>query len=305
MGPNRSRIHTQQKSEPHTGAAASIGTAANDTAWKLEQSDRRSASHGDNSMGFGKRYRAGLTPAPNEIIWSAVSGGPAVRPHRALPPLRGSFKAPRIFRTVSAETLTLTTTSDFSLDSGMRSGVYNPNVANKNNHSDESLRPGELARLAGVSVDTLRHYERKGLLSPRRAANRYREYPVEAVDRVRLVRRALSIGFGLDDLARILKERDNGGAPCRHVRQLAQSKLAEIERLIEELGVVRDDLRRALEDWDIRLGRAEANQPVRLLEALAADELKVESCRMKVRGSGQPALRTVSFRSTQRKRRTK
>jgi len=187
----------------------------------------------------------------------------------------------------------------------MRSGVYNPNVANKNNHSDESLRPGELARLAGVSVDTLRHYERKGLLSPRRAPNRYREYSLEAVDRVRLVRRALSIGFGLDDLARILKERDSGRAPCRQVRQLAGAKLVEVERLIEELVVVRDDLRRALEDWDIRLERAEGDQPARLLEALTEDGLKVESGRLKVKASRESALRTASFRSVQRTGRKK
>jgi DNA-binding transcriptional MerR regulator len=171
------------------------------------------------------------------------------------------------------------------------------------------LRPGEMARLADVSVDTLRHYERKGLLCPRRSANRYREYPEEALDRVRLVRRALSVGFSLDDLARILKERDSGGAPCRQVRDLAETKLAEVERLMEELGSVRDDLRLILEDWDVRLARAEAGQPARLLEALAATDrpaikgLQGESCKLKAKGSRESALRTATFRRTQRQRR--
>ena len=65
------------------------------------------------------------------------------------------------------------------------------------------LRAGELAQLAEVSTDTLRHYERKGLLAaPRRSVNGYREYPKSALGRVRLVRRALEIGFTLDVAAR-------------------------------------------------------------------------------------------------------
>src|SRR6185295_15337497 len=88
-------------------------------------------------------------------------------------------------------------------------------------------RSGELARLAGVSPDTLRHYERKRLLQrPRRSANGYREYPPSTLDRVHLVRRALAVGFTLDELARILSVRDQGGAPCRQVRALAGEKLA-------------------------------------------------------------------------------
>jgi DNA-binding transcriptional MerR regulator len=68
-----------------------------------------------------------------------------------------------------------------------------------------SMRAGELARTAGVSTDTLRHYERKGVLQrPRRAANGYRQYPPEALDRVLLVRRALGVGFTRAELARVL-----------------------------------------------------------------------------------------------------
>ena len=66
------------------------------------------------------------------------------------------------------------------------------------------MRSTALARLAGVSPDTLRHYEAKGLL-PRaaRSKNGYREYPAEALARVGLVRRAVALGFTLDELARI------------------------------------------------------------------------------------------------------
>jgi DNA-binding transcriptional MerR regulator len=111
------------------------------------------------------------------------------------------------------------------------------------------LRSGELARLAGVSTDTLRHYERKGVLAaPRRSANGYREYPAEALERVRLVRRALAVGFKLDELARILKERERGRAPCRQVREMAAAKLAEIETRLKELTVMRRELKATLEE---------------------------------------------------------
>ena len=73
------------------------------------------------------------------------------------------------------------------------------------------LRSGEVARRAGVSADTLRHYEQRGLLGkPRRLANGYRAYPPEALDRVLLIQRALAVGFTLDELAELLRARDGG-----------------------------------------------------------------------------------------------
>jgi DNA-binding transcriptional MerR regulator len=132
------------------------------------------------------------------------------------------------------------------------------------------LRSGELARLSGVSADTLRHYERKGLLKPRRAPNGYREYPGHAVERVRLIRAALAIGFKLDDLERVFKIRDAGGAPCRQVRELAAAKLDELEALVRDLTAMRDEMRELLKDWDRRLDSVPADEPARLLETLAA-----------------------------------
>jgi DNA-binding transcriptional MerR regulator len=132
------------------------------------------------------------------------------------------------------------------------------------------LRSGELARLAGVSTDTLRHYERKGVLAaPRRSMNGYREYAAETLDRVLMVRRALGVGFTLDELARILKDRERGGVPCRHVRELASTKLAEIETRLSELEAVRDNLRATIEGWDTRLARTPRGERAGLLESLA------------------------------------
>src|SRR5437868_15232956 len=116
------------------------------------------------------------------------------------------------------------------------------------------IRPGVLAKLTGVSTDTLRHYERLGLLArPCRSANGYREYSVSAVDRVSLIRSALSAGFTLAELSKILKVRDQGGAPCRQVRSLASAKLQQLEALLIEITAMRDRLRTILQEWDERL----------------------------------------------------
>ena len=135
-----------------------------------------------------------------------------------------------------------------------------------------SLSSGELAELAGVSRDTLRHYERKGVLPrPLRGHNGYRRYPSEALTRVQLVRRALSVGFTLDELARVLKVRDAGGAPCEEVRKLAAQKLLNVQDQLRELTELRDELQQTLRDWDTRLARRAAGKRANLLESLSVD----------------------------------
>jgi DNA-binding transcriptional MerR regulator len=115
------------------------------------------------------------------------------------------------------------------------------------------LSPSALARLTGVSTDTLRHYERKRVLRiPARSQAGYRRYPPEAVAHVRLVRRALAIGFTLDDLAAVLSERDRGNAPCRRVRALVAERLAELETHLRDLTELRDELRVLLGERDRR-----------------------------------------------------
>jgi DNA-binding transcriptional MerR regulator len=120
-----------------------------------------------------------------------------------------------------------------------------------------------------VSTDTLRHYERKGVITPpRRSHNGYREYPSAATERVRLGRRLLAIGFTLDELAQILRIRDRGGAPCREVRELAVAKLSEVEARLRRLTSVRDELQAILEDWDARLANRAKGERAALLESL-------------------------------------
>ncbi|MGO9274731.1 MAG: heavy metal-responsive transcriptional regulator [Terriglobia bacterium] len=133
-----------------------------------------------------------------------------------------------------------------------------------------TLRSGPLAKAAGVSPDTIRHYERIGVL-PRapRTESGYRVYPASAVERVLVVQRALRIGFTLGELAEVLKAHDAGGAPCRRVYQLAQEKLQGIEADIEALNRTERYLKKMLSDWEERIQQAGPRQKSHLLHSLS------------------------------------
>jgi DNA-binding transcriptional MerR regulator len=148
------------------------------------------------------------------------------------------------------------------------------------------MRSGELAKRAGVSADTLAYYERRGLLpAPKRLPNGYRSYPPEALSRVVLIQRALSVGFTLAELFRILRSRDRGQPPCREVRTLAGRKLAEVEDQLANLERFREALRGLIVDWDARLAGTPPRKAAYLLESLA-DDLTLE----------QPSpIRTLAF----------
>ena len=137
------------------------------------------------------------------------------------------------------------------------------------NSGSKTLHSGTLAKATGVSADTIRHYEKIGVL-PRatRTASGYRVYPASAVERVFVVQRALRIGFTLAELAEVLKSRDAGGAPCARVYQLAQEKLKGIEADIEALRRTRRYVRKVLEDWKQRTQSAGPGQKSHLLYSL-------------------------------------
>ncbi len=131
------------------------------------------------------------------------------------------------------------------------------------------MTTGEVARACGVSVDTIRHYERLGVIpAAARGANGYRRYDEEAVDRVNLVRRAVAIGFSLDEIARIFRQLAAGRPPCREVREMAAGKLAELDRRIAEMIAMRDELESVIDHWDAQLAATADGQPARLLETM-------------------------------------
>lgn len=131
------------------------------------------------------------------------------------------------------------------------------------------LRIGELARQVGLSVDTLRHYERLGLLvAPRRTAGGFREFEPDAVRRVRTIQAALDLGFSLREIAVLLRQRAAGRPPCRKARALAVRKLDELDRQLAQLGALRGALAEIIRDWDAQLARTRDGTPAYLLDSL-------------------------------------
>jgi hypothetical protein len=91
---------------------------------------------------------------------------------------------------------------------------------------------------------------------------------------VQLIQSALSIGFSVNDLAGIFRERDRGAAPCRRVRALAAEKLAALEARLRDLQSWRRELRKTLAEWDRMLAKTPQGKQARLLDALAATHPK-------------------------------
>ena len=107
--------------------------------------------------------------------------------------------------------------------------------------SSGELRIGELATRAGVSIDTIRYYERRRLL-PRAERSRggFRLYTPEAVNRLRFIKRAQEIGFSLDEIGGLLTTGD--AAECRKVRDLLRAKLEDVDARINAMRKFRRSL---------------------------------------------------------------
>lgn len=135
--------------------------------------------------------------------------------------------------------------------------------------TDQWLGPRDVAAQSGVSTDTLRHYERLGLLAaPFRTDAGYRRYHPSAVVRVQLIQRALAVGFSLRELASVLRQREKGEPPCRRGRALVGDRLVALNHQLSDLTALRDDMNALLRDWDERLATTPKGQRARLLDML-------------------------------------
>ena len=105
------------------------------------------------------------------------------------------------------------------------------------------LTIGEVARQAGIGVETVRFYERQGLLEePQRRASGYRQFDPEAVAVLRFIRRAKELGFTLKEIKGLLALRRDASATRAEVRQQAKAKVTDIEARIADLQRMRDVL---------------------------------------------------------------
>lgn len=105
------------------------------------------------------------------------------------------------------------------------------------------MRIGDLAATTGVSTQTLRFYEREGLIpTPSRQSNGYRVYDDAVASRVRFIRAAQTAGLSLADIAGVLALREDGQAPCSHVHSLLTVKLEDVRARQEELARLETEL---------------------------------------------------------------
>ena len=104
---------------------------------------------------------------------------------------------------------------------------------------------GRVAAAAGVGVETVRFYEREGLIvPPPRSSSGYRDYPAETVPRIRFIQRAKELGFSLAEIGRLLALSGRAATDCDDVRTRAEAKIEDIDNRISALQAVRDALSR-------------------------------------------------------------
>ena len=100
----------------------------------------------------------------------------------------------------------------------------------------ETLSIGQVARQGGVGVETVRFYERQGLLEkPPRKESGYRQYPPEAVSRLHFIKKAKEVGFSLKEIKELLLLRLDETATCQDVRSRAEAKILDIEQKLQAL----------------------------------------------------------------------
>lgn len=107
------------------------------------------------------------------------------------------------------------------------------------------LSSGVLAKQSGINLESIRFYEKQGLLpKPPRTASGYRTFPPESVRRVRFIKRAQELGFSLKEIKELLSLRFDPHTSCADVRQRAEEKLGDIEQKIRDLKRIKESLTR-------------------------------------------------------------
>lgn len=111
-----------------------------------------------------------------------------------------------------------------------------------------SLSIGQVAEKTGLGIETIRFYERKGLVDePPRKESGYRQYDTETVDRLLFIQQAKELGFSLKEIGELLSIKSGNGKLCKDVKQLTEEKLDNIESKIKMLQRMRKSLKRLVD----------------------------------------------------------
>jgi len=128
---------------------------------------------------------------------------------------------------------------------------------------------GEIAKRSGIGIETVRFYERKGLIEePPRTDSGYRQYPEEAVGRIRFIRRAKELGFALKEISELLSLRVDPDTTCADVREQTELKIADVEEKIRALQTIKT----ALEKLAVSCTGSGPTSECPFLEALDSQE---------------------------------
>jgi DNA-binding transcriptional MerR regulator len=137
----------------------------------------------------------------------------------------------------------------------MRTRAFNEEEAERK-QDRRMLKIGEVSRQTGVGIETLRFYEKSGLLDkPARTYSGYRMYSSDVLDRLSFIKRAQVLGFSLDEIRKLIDDARRGHSPCNEVREIVRTRLEEMDRRMQEMARYRKELAETLEEWD-RVGRA-------------------------------------------------
>jgi DNA-binding transcriptional MerR regulator len=121
----------------------------------------------------------------------------------------------------------------------------------RNANNSQLLKIGEVSKQTGIGIETLRFYEKSGLLDrPLRTESGYRMYGVDVLERLEFIKRAQALGFSLEEIKRIVEERRAGQSPCAEVREIVRQRLRELDERMEMLKRYRKELAHALSEWD-------------------------------------------------------
>ncbi len=156
----------------------------------------------------------------------------------------------------------------------------------------------ELARAAGATPDTVRHYLRIGLLQPERdAANGYHRFGERDLVRLRFIQSAKQLGFQLDEIAQILSMSDHGRTPCPLVRSIVERRIVETRRRLADMRALQSRLEHALDLWSgMPDGDPDGQAVCRLIEAAHEAEFGDDRA-APAAGPGRPSRRRGRGRS--------
>jgi DNA-binding transcriptional MerR regulator len=117
--------------------------------------------------------------------------------------------------------------------------------------TEGTYKIGEVAKLTGVGIETLRFYEKSGLVDrPSRTASGYRVYDGSILERLAFIKKAQVLGFTLDDIRELIAHKRSGENPCGRVRAKVTSRLTELDERIRQMTLYRDELAAELKQWE-------------------------------------------------------